>query len=51
MLEVESLGPIVRLAPGTAVEHTEEWELFGDFGAVADEAAVDAQVLPRLEKK
>jgi len=27
MLEVESLGPIVHLAPGEKVEHTEEWLL------------------------
>ena len=30
MLEVESLGPIVRLAPGQAVEHVERWELHRD---------------------
>jgi hypothetical protein len=27
MLEVESLGPLVRLAPGACLEHTERWEL------------------------
>jgi len=28
MLEVEALGPLVRLEPGDATEHTEHWRLF-----------------------
>lgn len=28
MLEVESLGPLVTLAPGASAEHVEEWRLF-----------------------
>lgn len=34
MLELESLGPLVELAPGTSLEHVERWELH------------DASVLP-----
>jgi len=30
MLEVESLGPLTDLQPGTSVEHTETWRLFHD---------------------
>jgi len=29
MQEIESLGPIVKLAPGKSVEHVERWELIG----------------------
>ncbi len=28
MLEVESLGPLFRIAPGATIEHTEHWHLF-----------------------
>ena len=30
MLELESLGPLVKLEPGQALEHLETWELYGD---------------------
>lgn len=33
MLEVESLGPLVDLAPGTATEHVETWHLFDGVSA------------------
>jgi hypothetical protein len=29
-IELESLGPLVRLEPGASVEHHERWQLFGD---------------------
>ena len=29
-IELETLGPLVRLAPGEAVEHVEEWEITGN---------------------
>lgn len=48
MLEVESLGPLVRLAPGQAVEHVERWELIPNAGASTDEAALDALVKTRI---
>lgn len=32
MLEVESLGPLVSLAPGAATEHAEHWQLFDAAG-------------------
>ena len=32
MLEVESLGPLVSLAPGATTEHAEDWQLFGAGG-------------------
>jgi hypothetical protein len=48
MLEVESLGPLVRLAPGQTAEHTERWELVGGVGAVTDEASIDREVRSRV---
>jgi hypothetical protein len=49
MLEMETLGPLVSLAPGaTTVAHTEVWELVDGVGAVATEADVGAHVLPKI---
>jgi hypothetical protein len=48
MLEVESLGPLVRLEPGAAVELTEHWELYGGLGDARDESSIDANVRPKL---
>lgn len=48
-LEVESLGPLTRLAPGETAEHTEQWGLFqAELGA--DEASLDANLLPLVEQ-
>ena len=49
MLEIESLGPLVKLAPGDSVELLERWELFPNVGAVTGEASIDANVLPRIK--
>jgi len=50
MLEVESLGPMVRLQPGRKVEHVEDWFLFADVPSLAGEADVDAFVRPLVER-
>jgi hypothetical protein len=49
MLEIESLGPLVRLMPGESVELEEHWQLHPNVGEVSDEASIDAKVLPRLK--
>lgn len=49
MLEMESLGPMVRLGPGLTVEHVERWELHGGIGEVKTEADVDARIRPKVE--
>ena len=36
-LEVETLGPLVRLAPGKALVHEENWKLVPNFSVPADE--------------
>jgi hypothetical protein len=48
ILEVETLGPLVTLAPGEKTEHTETWNLYADVGPVGDETSITKNVLPRL---
>ena len=48
MLEVESLGPMIRLEPGSSVEHREVWELHKNVPAVSDEASIDRTIRPLL---
>jgi hypothetical protein len=49
MLEMESLGPLITLAPGKAVEHVETWDLFGGVGAAKTEADIEAKVASMLK--
>jgi hypothetical protein len=49
MLEMESLGPLVRLAPGQAVEHTERWELIADVEDFRTEEQLRTSVLARVK--
>jgi hypothetical protein len=49
MLEMESLGPLVRLEPGKAVEHTERWELIPGQGTIKDEADIARRIVPLIE--
>jgi hypothetical protein len=51
MLEIESLGPLIHLAPGAKVEMVEEWELIENVPAITDEASIDKNVLPHLTSK
>lgn len=48
MLEVESLGPLQRIAPGQAVEHVEDWWLLKGLPAETTDAALDANIRPRV---
>jgi hypothetical protein len=50
ILEAESLGPLVSLQPGAAVEHIEHWFLFGGVPAPKHDADVDRDVLPRVRE-
>lgn len=49
MLELESLGPMVKLAPGAGVQHREDWYLFDQVQAEDTDASLDAQVLPKIQ--
>jgi len=48
MVEIETLGPLARLAPGQAVEHVETWELIPGVEDGRDRATLDGNVLPKL---
>jgi hypothetical protein len=50
ILELESLGPLVRLPPGRTVCHQETWQLFDKVPAIRTEADVDRKILPLLKK-
>ncbi|HET6150520.1 MAG TPA: hypothetical protein VFH68_23475 [Polyangia bacterium] len=44
ILEVETLGPLVTLAPGEKTEHVETWRLFTGVAAIGDEASIAQNV-------
>ena len=48
LLEVETLAPLTRLAPGDAASHEETWYLFDGIPEVKVEADVRSHVLPRV---
>jgi hypothetical protein len=48
MLDLESLGPLVKLAPGAAVEHTETWDLVGGVGSYVHQFEIDKVVLSKV---
>ncbi len=52
MLEVEALGPLVKLAPGESTGHTEEWQLFDNVAAPPDldEDAIADWIAPHLAR-
>jgi hypothetical protein len=49
MLEAETLGPLVALQPGAAVEHVEDWFLFRDVPVPGNDADVDKALIPKIE--
>ena len=48
MVEIETLGPLSRLAPGQAVEHVEKWELIPGVEDAREQATLDGNLLPKL---
>ncbi len=44
ILEIETLGPLITLAPGQKTEHTETWNRFAGVGPIDDEASIAANV-------
>jgi hypothetical protein len=47
MLELETLGPLVKLAPGAWTEHTEHWSLHRGVSA-SDEREIEERIEPLL---
>ena len=50
MLEVETLGPLVELTPGSQVDHVERWSLFEGVRLPDSDEEVEAEVLPRVRE-
>lgn len=48
ILEMESLGPMVKLAPGETAELTERWDLHKEVPAVSSEEDIDRYILPKI---
>jgi hypothetical protein len=48
MLEMETCGELVTLAPGRSAELIESWELHADVPNVSTEADVEKHILPRI---
>jgi hypothetical protein len=46
MLELETLGPVVSLAPGASVEHVENWFFYRDIPTPANDADVEQHIAP-----
>lgn len=49
-IELETLGPVVELRPGEAVEHVERWWLFADVPSGENDAWIDSAVVPLVER-
>jgi hypothetical protein len=49
-IELETLGPLVRLGPGEVAEHVEEWQLFGNVDLGTTEASIDAALSPLVRR-
>ncbi len=47
MIELETLGPLAKIAPGGKVEHTERWSLH-ELEIGGDENSIDRKILPFL---
>jgi hypothetical protein len=50
MLEVETLGPLTRVAPGATVEHVEQWHLFEGVPIPQTDDDVDTHILPNIKR-
>jgi len=48
MIEIETLGPLTPLEPGTAVTHTETWHLFDDVPLPHSESDVNSAIIPKI---
>jgi hypothetical protein len=50
MIELETLGPLSDVQPGSFVEHKEDWYLFKGVGPITGENSVDKFILPRVKE-
>ena len=47
-LELETVAPLTKLQPGMAVEHKEEWYLFGDVPEPQADSDIEQNILPLI---
>jgi hypothetical protein len=47
-MELESLGPMIRLDPGASVEHLERWHLYDGMTLSTDDDELESALLPVL---
>jgi hypothetical protein len=50
MLELESLGPFIKLEPGQSVEHRETWLLFSSVASPKNDRDVDRHVWTKVRR-
>lgn len=50
MLELETLSPIIRVEPGHAIEHVEQWFLWRDVSTPRTDDDVDRDIVPRVAR-
>jgi hypothetical protein len=50
-IELETLGPLARLASGAVAEHVEQWQLAGNLDLGTTEDAVEAAMAPLLRPR
>jgi hypothetical protein len=48
---IESLGPLVTLAPRATVEYTETWDMVSGVGNYVHPSEIDMVVLPQVPPK
>ena len=48
-LELESLGPLEKLASGASLEHQEDWYLFDGVDFEETDESIDANILPKVK--
>jgi hypothetical protein len=50
LLEIETLGPLTKILPGSSVEHTERWCITNlkNFVNTDDESSIDNDILPLI---
>ena len=48
LIEMETVAPLVTLAPGASVEHVERWSVFTGVASPKTDDDVDKHILPRI---
>ena len=46
-----SFGPLIKLASGAKVEHTEKWELFKEVAPFKNEEEIDKSIKAKVTEK